>query len=1087
MSIADVSIRRPVFAWMLMSALIIFGAICLLRLGVSQMPDVNFPILDISVTYSGASPEILEAEVAIPIEGRVMSVEGVKEVRSSITQGVANIRMEFEINRDIDAALQEVQAALSQLKLPTEIDPPVIKKQNPEDDPILSIGIASRKSLRETIRYSDLVLQDQFQMIPGVGEVSIAGFSTRNLRVYVDEKKLRANALTVLDVATAIQNGHSELAAGFIEDATTTTNVRAMGEVYTPEAVADIWIRRRGGEVIRDPVVQIKDVATVADGLTDVRRIARISGEPGIALAIRKQRGSNEVEVAKLVKAKIVEVNKSLPEGYKLQVNADFTRATEQIVETTMHKLVFAALITGIICWLFLGTWTSSVNVLMSIPTSILGTFLIMLFAGFTLNLFTLLALTLSISIIVDDAIMMLENIVRHYKLGKGRKRAASEGANEIWQAAVAATVAVIAIFLPVVFMKGIIGKFFFQFGIVISTAVLLSLVEAVTLTPMRCAYFMRRGDDDSRMSRKMARIFDWCSDRYRASLGLALNWRWTVVALSTALFCLSLFLFTRIRKEFVPSQDQNLVFVSLTMPAGTSLAATDDAMKRVEEVVRARPEVDTYVTSVGAGGPNGLINTGSIVVTLKDAKMRTMSHTQFAKMLRDNFKGDKRMRLIARDLSSRGLTSGKAYPISFNIRGPEYTVLREKGIEMMQRLDTSGLAVDLDTDYKEGQPELRIAPDREKAANFGVSVDTISSTIAAAVGGLKQGQFTNDGRRYDIRISLPDASRTSAASIGNLQVRNYLSELVPLEKMVSMTTVPTVQVLSRINRSRALSIFGNIPTGVSQAAALKKAEEIAREILPPGYTFALEGAAQTFDESFSSLYFALSLGVIVAYMVLASQFNSFIHPISILLALPFSISGALMALWGFNQSLNLFSMIGILLLMGIVKKNSILLVEFTNHVRAGHGLDEIPNAPKLKPGEQLSLRMAQLLACPVRLRPIIMTSTATVAAALPLAIDSSPGWESRMPMALAIIGGNIVSTLFTLYVVPCAYNLLAALERPNSATDNDERLLASGNYGVSVSRPTPVGHGSAASDAGPDVHGGDDARVRRRFGKPRS
>lgn len=1050
MSIADLSIRRPVFAWMLMSALIIFGSICLMRIGISQMPDVDFPILNISVRYEGASPEIVEAELVIPIEGRVMSVEGVKEVRTSITEGAANVRMEFEINRDIDSALQEVQAALSQLKLPPAINPPIISKQNPEDDPIMFIGVSSKGPLRELIRYSDLVLQDQFQMLSGVGEVSVGGFSSRNLRVYVDTAKIKKNYLTVLDVATAIQNGHSELAAGFIEDAKYVTNVRSMGESYTPEEVANIWIRRRGGEVIRDPVIQIKDVATVVDGLTDVRRIARVSGEPGISMAIRKQRGANEVEVAKEIRAKVAALNKALPDGYKIQINADFTRATQQIVETTMHKLLFAALITGLICWLFLGTWTSSLNVLLSIPTSILGTFIVMKFAGFTLNLFTLLALTLSISIIVDDAIMMLENIVRHYKLGKGRKRAASEGASEIWMAAMAATVAVIAIFLPVVFMKGVIGKFFFQFGIVISTAVLLSLVEAVTLTPMRCAHFMRRGDDDSRLARQMAKMFEWLAQRYQATLELALIWRWSVVMIATVFFICSLFLLAKIRKEFVPSQDQNLIALSMTLPAGTSLSATDAAMARVEEFVKSRPEVDRYVLSVGAGGPNGLINTGTLMITLNEAKDRKLTHTQFANLIREKFKSDKSMRLIARDLSSRGLTSGRSYPVSFNIRGPEYSVLRNKSREIMKRLEESGAAVDLDTDYKEGQPELRIVPDRAVAANFGVTVDAISTTISAAIGGLKQGQFTNEGRRYDIRISLPDDARRSADQIGGLEVRNYLSELVPLKKMVNMSTVNTVQVLSRINRSRALSIFGNIPTGASQAASLAKAEEIAREVLPVGYTFALEGAAQTFDESFNSLYFALGLGVVVAYMVLASQFNSFVHPISILLALPFSISGALFALWGFNQSLNLFSMIGILLLMGIAKKNSILLVEFTNHVRSGHGLDEIPEAPKLAHGQKLSMKAALLLACPVRLRPIIMTSTATVVAALPLAIDSSPGWEARMPMALAIIGGNIVSTFFTLYVVPCAYSLMGRLEKPQSATDDDEVLHSTSDVDAS-------------------------------------
>ncbi len=1068
MTISDFSIKRPVFAWMLMSALIIFGAISFMQLGVSQMPDIDFPVLDISVTYEGASPAIMETELVEKIESRVIAVEGIKEIRSSIRQGSANVRLEFEIGRNIDVSLQEVQAALSQLRLPAEVDPPIIRKQNPEEDPILFIGLASKKPLLETIRYADLSLQTEFQVLPGVGEVNVGGFSTRNLRIWVDNAKLKKNLLTVLDIATSIQQGHSELAAGFLEDEKKTLNVRAMGESLKPEEIADLWIRYRGGEVIREPVLQIKDVARVEDGLTDVRRIARVSGTDGISLAIRKQRGSNEVEVAKAVYAKVADLNKRMPEGYKLQINADFTRATEQVVNTTMHKLALAALFTGLICWFFLGSFSSAFNVILSIPTSVLGTFIVLYFAGFTLNLFTLLALALAISIVVDDAIMMLENIVRHFKMGKSRKRAASDGAREIWLAALAATIAVVAIFLPVVFMKGVIGKFFFQFGITISAAVLLSLLEAVTLTPMRCAYLMKRGDDDNWLGRMTGRWFNRLAEHYQASLKWALNWRWSIVVTSSILFVVSLFLFGKLRKEFVPAQDQNLVFVSMQTPPGTSLIATDEAMKKIEAWLKTRKEVERYTSSVGVGGPSNQVNSGTIAITLVERQKRRLTTMDFGNKLRETFKKDKSMRINIRDTSSRGLTAGRSFPVSFNVRGADYDVLRDKTQEIIKRLEKSGLVTDLDTDYKEGQPELRIVPDRWKAANFGVTTENIAKTVSAAVGGLRQGQFTNDGRRYDIRISLPPEEKTTAQNVADLQVRNFASELVPLRKLVTMEEVTTVQSLTRINRARAISVFGNVAPGKSQGEALAVAEKIAAEVLPAGYSFSLEGAAQTFNESFNSLYFALGLGVVVAYMVLASQFNSFIQPISILLALPFSISGAFIALWGFNQSLNLYSMIGILLLMGIAKKNSILLVEFTNHVRAGHGWDELPGAPPV--GTQLSVREAQVLACPVRLRPILMTSMATTVAALPLAIDSGPGNETRVPMALAIIGGNVVSTLFTLYVVPCAYNLMSRLER--SGEDEEDVGVSGSGTGSAGAAGSGVAGGHGGEELVRDAHG---------------
>lgn len=1040
-SLADFSINRPVFAWMLMTAMIVFGAISFLRLGVSQMPDIDFPILNIGLTYEGAAPAVIEADLVDPIESRVISVEGVKEIRSTIRQGSANVQMEFEINRNIDSALQEVQAALSQLKLPPEIDPPVIRKTNPEDDPILIIGLQTQKGMREAIRFVDLTLTDQFQTIEGVGEADITGFSTRNLRIWVDNAKLKKNLLTVLDVATAIQQGHTELAAGYIEDEKKSTNVRAMGEGVNPEDVGNLWIRSRGGEVIQEPILRVRDVATVQDGLTDIRRIARVNGVDGLAIGIRKQRGSNEVEVAKAVYKKVDELNKTLPDGYKMQINADYSRATQQIVETTTHKLAMAAFATALICFLFLGTFSSVINVLLSIPTSILGTFVVLYFAGFTLNLFTLLALALAISIVVDDAIMMLENIIRHFKMGKSRKQASSDGAAEIWLAALAATVAVVAIFLPVVFMRGIIGKFFFQFGITISTAVLLSLLEAITLTPMRCSQMMKRGDDDGWLVTRTARWFEALARLYRSSLRVALNWRWSVLAISTALFVVSVFLFGLLRKEFVPASDQNLVFFNMQAPPGSSLTETDQRVRLVEEWVKSRPEVERYYVSVGASGGSGAVNNAFMGVTLVDKAKRKISHLQFMQMAREKFKGVKGLRLNARDASSRGLTAGRSYPIAFNIRGPDYEILKEKSAEISRELQATGLVADIDTDYKEGQPELRLTPLRSEAAHYGVSMDAIAKTVSAAIGGLRQGQFTNDGRRYDIRISLSPTERMTADQVSNLQVRNYASGLVPLTKLVDMKTVSTVQSITRINRSRSVSVFGSLTPGRSQGDALKAAEDIAHKILPVGYSFHLEGAAQTVDESFGSLYFSLALGVLVAYMVLASQFNSFLQPVSILLALPFSISGAFIALWVFGQSLNLYSMIGILLLMGIAKKNSILLVEFTNKVREGEADEQ-----KIE-----DVNEAQLVACPVRLRPILMTSAATIAAALPLAIDHGPGSETRIPMGLAIIGGTFISTLFTLYVVPCAYSVLSRFE----TIDRDE-------YGNPA---TPVGHSVSTSD----------------------
>ncbi len=473
MNLIDLSIKRPVFAWILMSALIIFGGVALSRLGVSQLPDVDFPILDVSVSFDGATPELIETEILDPIEQRLLNIEGVKEMKSTARQGSGNVRLEFDINRNIDVALQEVQSNLSQLVLPTEVDPPVIRKTNPEEDPIMILGVSSDQSLRETLRWIENFYIDKLRFINNIGEVSIAGFSTRNLRVWIDPAKLKKHELTIVDILDAIASQHRESAAGQYVAKDKELRVRWLGELLTPEQFSEIRILKRGGQIVQpETALKIKDVAMVEDGLSDVRRMARINGKEAVFISVKKQRGTNEVSLSENVRKKMEELTPNLPAGFKTQVNIDFTLPTKATVHTTLEKLIVAGLITILVCFLFLGSINSAVNILFSIPTSILGTFIILYFSGMTLNLFTLLALTLAISIVVDDAIMLLENIVRHYRMGKGPLRAASDGSKEILPSAIAASLSVVAIFLPVVFMEGIYGKFFFQFGIAMSAAI---------------------------------------------------------------------------------------------------------------------------------------------------------------------------------------------------------------------------------------------------------------------------------------------------------------------------------------------------------------------------------------------------------------------------------------------------------------------------------------------------------------------------------------------------------------------------------------------------------------------------------------
>lgn len=983
------------------------------------MPDIDFPVLNISVVYEGASPEVVESELIDPIEQSLLSIEGIQEMRSSVRQGGGTITLNFDIERNVDVALQEVQSALSRVRLPTGIDPPVIRKQNPEESPILFMGVSSDRPLRELLLWTDTYLLDQFRFLPEIGEVSIGGFSERNLRVWPDLKKLRELDLTVIDLLDALETQHLETAAGQFSTGKEELRVRWLGEALTPEELGNVQILRRGGQVIYNQVFRIKDVARVEDDLSDVRRMARIDGKNAVSISIRKQRGGNEVALSEAIRKKIESIKPNIPQDYQLQINVDFTGPTKAVVTTTQHKLVIAAIVTIVICFLFLGSWQGAANILFSIPTSIVGSFLILYFSGFTLNLFSLLALTLAISIVVDDAIMILENIVRHFRMGKSPAQASYDGTMEVLPAATAATLAVIAVFLPVIFMQGVTGKFFFQFGVTLSAAVLLSLLEAVTITPMRSAAFLARGAKTNRFERWLDDRFERIASGYATFLSGILRFPKLIVFTSLAIFICSLFLAKAVKQEFVPVQDQNIIMLTGQTPAGSSLEHTLEKAIAMEAIVQKHPDILTFFSSIGAGGANSEVNQISIPISLKPREERKKTHQNIMEELRKELKSISGLKIGMRDISTRGLTTGRSFPVSFNLTGPKLETLYQKSEELMNRLEAEGLTRDLDTDSKLGLQELLIKPDRRPMAARGVSIENVARTLNSTVAGLRLGRFTSEGRRYDIRVKLPDKEIRSSKDIEAIDVRNNFGILIPLSELVEFQTDKTYQSISRVNRQRAIGIFGNVAPGRSQGEVLERATQIAKEILPEGYRLSLEGASAGFSEAFSSLTLALLLGILVAYMILAVQFNSFVHPISVLMALPFSLTGALLILWATGVSLNLFSFIGLIVLMGIAKKNSILLVEFTNQVRSQ--------------GES-NVKDALIKACPVRLRPIVMTSMATLFAALPLVIGNSIGQETRTPMGLTIIGGNLVSTIFTLFVVPAIYLLLSSFESKKAA-----------------------------------------------------
>lgn len=1022
MTLSDLSIKRPVFAWMLMLGLIVFGAISFGRMGISQLPDVDYPVVNVSVNLEGAAPEVMETQVTDVLESAVMTIAGIKDISSSSRRGAARITLEFELEHDIDDAMQEVQAKVSQAarNLPKEIDPPVVTKTNPEDQPIIWIALSGDRPVADLMNYTNDVLRDQLSIIEGVGEVSMGGYVDPALRVWLDSGKMDAAQLTVTDVLGAISAQHAEQPAGYIDTGKKELNVRVLGEAPTPEAFSRIVIAGRGGAAIWR-TYHIGDVARVEDGLADVRRITRNWGRRAVGLGINKQRGSNAVATAKRVKTRLEEIKKNLPAGMHLEIVNDSTRFIEESTHELNFTLVLSVILTSVVCWLFLGSWSSTVNVLLAIPTSIVGSFIVLYFMGFTLNTFTLLGLTLAIGIVVDDAIMMLENIVRHNEKGEGRVRAAILGAREMTFPAMAASIAILAIFLPVVFMQGIIGKFFFQFGVTMTAAVMLSLVEALTLTPMRCSQFVD-AERSLWIGRAMDRLMERARLSYAALLGRLLNHRWAVILVSAAVFAASLSLIKFIPKEFSPAQDQSRFLARVQMPVGTPLEVTAKAMEEAEKWAMAQPNIRTFMANTGGFG-GGQVNQGMLMIAMKPPAERVAlpgakkppTQQEFMRYARKPLNAIPGVaRVSIQDPSLGGFTAQRGFPVEFSVRGPNWEKLGEYSRQLMDKMTASGKMVDVDTDYQEGMPEVQVVPDREKAAARGVSVSSIGDAVNSMIGGVRAGKFTRGGKRYDIRVQLLGRDRSDPEDINKIWVRNNRGEVIRLSEVVKVEQKTTLLTISRKNRERAIGVFANMAQGASQEQALKEVERLAREILPDGYRVVFSGTSKTFQESFSSLNFALILGVFVAYMILASQFNSFLHPFTVLLALPFSLTGAFIALKLGGYSLSIYSMIGLILLMGIVKKNSILLVDFTNHRRRDGGL---------------GVDAALLEACPIRLRPILMTSFATIAAAIPPALGYGPGAETRIPMALVVIGGVLFSTILTLLVVPCAYSLMAPLE----------------------------------------------------------
>ncbi len=1011
MWLADTSIKRPVFATMVIAALVLLGIVSYPSIGVDLFPKIEFPIINITTTLKGASPEIMDVDVTDKIEEAVNTINGVKTIQSSSIEGRSVVTVEFVLERDIDLAVQDVREKISLIrgKLPKDIDEPIIEKVDPDATPILWLGLTgANKTIRELSTYADEVVKEQIQKINGVGAIRVAGMRLRQVRIWLDADRMRAYGITAQDVTRALARENVEVPGGRIEGKTKEYSVKIKGEFTDPQQFNDLIVGYSKGSAVR-----IRDIGKAEDGMEEKRTIARFNGNPAIGMGIQKQSGTNTVEVIDRVNKELVNIKKTLPPGMRLDVSFDQSVFIKRSINEVQHHLVYGGVFASIAVLLFLKSLRITLISALAIPTSIISTFAIMYFMGFTFNNMTMLALSLSIGILIDDAIIVIENIHRHIHEGMKPMEAASFATKEIGLAVMATTLAIVAIFLPVAFMKGLVGRFFVQFAFTVVFAVMVSMFVSFTLTPMLASRFLKRETSQTKKTRfkgvseVLDKGYDALERIYRIALEYALNHRIKILCGAIAVFILSMFITNFLGKEFTPSEDQSRVAVRLQAPVDYSVDEIDAMFKKAEDEIRKLPEVVSVFYTQGFFGS---VNKGNMFVGFKPKAERKKSQEQLKaemrKIIRDKVPG---LKASVEDISFLG-GGIRNVPIQYVIRGRDLNALEKYMNQITADFAKLPGIVDIDSSVEAGKPEVKVFIDRDKAADLGVDIATVAETVNILIGGeVDVTKFKDNakGRRYDVRARLQAEDRAKPDDLGRLMIRARDGRLIELANIISVNEGGGPSVINRVDRQRAVALFANLekkPLGQAKA----ELDGIAARILPADYTTAYKGAADLMGETFYYLIFALVLGVVMAYMILASQFESFIHPITVLLSMPFSFIGAFGALLVTGNTLNIFSFIGLILLMGLVKKNAILLVDYTNTLRQ-RGMER---------------KEAILHAGPVRLRPILMTTVAMVFGMMPIALGIGEGAETRAPMAITTIGGLITSLFLTLLVVPVAYDL---------------------------------------------------------------
>lgn len=998
-----VFIQRPVFTSMLILSLVVFGIFAFPRIGVDQFPDVEFPVVTVTVVRPGADPESMERDVADHLEEAINTISGLEVLKSINLDSVTQIIAQFELDKDPDIAAQEVRDKIqTQLsKLPAEIETPIVEKFDIGSAPIMYLGLSGSLPVQELTRIAEDELKPLLQQRQGVGTVDIVGGREREIRVEVDPDRLRGHGLAITDIAAALQAQSIDIPGGRLKEPAFERTVKLSSQAKSVDEIRDLIIPAPTASPVR-----IRDVANVIDGPEEARSASTFNGESAVALVVRKQSGANTVAVAAGVQESLASLEQSLPEGARIQIITDGSRFIRSSIDSVQHDLLIGGLLAVVIVLVFLRNGRSTLISAVALPISVVGTFAVMKALDFTFNNITMLALTLSIGILIDDAIVVIENIVRHLEEGKSPFEAAYIGTKEIALAVFAVTLSLVAVFIPVAFMEGMIGQFFYQFGITVAVAVSISFAVSLTLTPMLSARLLRMETSPGRVSRAIESFLVGLERWYRRALEVMLNRRGLVVAVSIGVLFLTLFMTRFMRTTFIPPQDMSYFQVTMELPVGTNLDRTRQEAERIVDQIRDIPGVESLYLSAG-GGIQEEVHKGEIVVNLHPISQRNYTQEVLKQYLRDNLVRPADMILSVQDFGMVG--GGNQQAIQFNLRGSDWDEVIASSEKLAAAMVAHGAFVDVDTTYRTGKPELDVELDRDRAASLGIPAVSLGQTLRAFLGGDKITDYREGGKSYDVRIRLPDHVLADEHQVGALTVRAGNGSLVELRNIAAVTAGEGPTQIDRQARERQITVLADLAEGVGLGDGMAFVSDFAAKELPSTLRTDFDGAGKELGKTAIAFVTALLLGVILVYMVLAAQFESLVDPFTIMMSLPFAVIGALGALIVTNQFMSMFAMIGFIMLMGLVTKNGILLVDFTKQLRR----------------QGKSTREALMEAGPIRLRPILMTTFAMIGGMIPPAIASGDGAETRNGMAIAIIGGLLTSTVLTLGVVPVVYSLL--------------------------------------------------------------